>query len=118
MRKHKTIKIDDREITVKELRVKDYITLFQFEEKKDPDLETILSQVKAILPKVVNIAVDDMLDMAPSEIDLIWNTFKEVNASFLGAAQKLGLEKIVAEIKSAILADFSLLAAGSLKQAT
>ncbi|MBU0994118.1 MAG: hypothetical protein KJ737_16630 [Proteobacteria bacterium] len=118
MRKHKTIKIDDREITVKELRVKDYITLFQFDDGKDPDLETIVSQIKEILPETININLEDLLDMAPSEIELVWETFREVNASFLAAAQKLGLQKMLTEVKSAILTDFSALALGSLKPGT
>ncbi len=118
MRKNKSIKIDDREITIKELRVKDYISMFEFDGDKDPDLETIISQVKKILPQIIDVAFDELTEMAPSEIKLIWEGIKEVNDSFLEMARSLGLEKILTDIKSAILKDFSGLVASSLKQGT
>jgi len=113
MRKKKTIKIDDKEITIRELRVKDILEVFDsFGEK---NLSDIQGQIETFLPRVTDAKLKDLKDMAPSEITLLYDAFREVNASFFDMARSAGLDRFIADIKATILKDFSELFAGSLK---
>jgi hypothetical protein len=85
MRKIKQIKIDDREITIKELRVKDIKAVFNGEST------TLLDH----LPLVTNLSATDIDDLAPSELAIIWESVQEVNASFLALMEKSGLMKSI-----------------------
>jgi len=85
MRKIKQIKIDDREITIKELRVKDIKAVFNGESA------TLLDH----LPLVTNLSAADIDDLAPSELAIIWESVQEVNASFLALMEKSGLMKSI-----------------------
>lgn len=111
MRKTKTIKIDDKEITVKELRVKDIRQLIE----KAEDLDKGFDQIEGMLPLATNLSVKKLEDMAPSELKKVWEVFKEVNAVFFDLVAKTG---IVKEIKSSILKDLTKVFADSLNQAT
>lgn len=92
MRKSKTIKIDDREITVKELRVKDVRQLLEMSEANEDD---IMALIDKFLPIVTDIKSKDMEAMAPSELKILWETFKEVNADFLEMTERLGITKML-----------------------
>jgi hypothetical protein len=94
MRKQKMIKIDDREITVKELRVKDIRQILDLPENEG-DLISLLDK---FLPSVTTLKRENMDEMAPSELKAIWEVFKEVNADFLAAAEHLGLGKMLGNL--------------------
>jgi len=113
MRKHKTLKIDDREITVKELRVKDIIELFgEAGESSD-----VMSKIEYFLPRFTDgITVEELKEMAPSEIKSIYDTFREVNEVFFVLALGMGLAGAIEEIKQSIRREFSGALAGSLSQ--
>jgi hypothetical protein len=85
MRKIKQIKIDDREVAIKELRVKDIKAVFNGEST------TLLDH----LPLVTNLSASDIDDLAPSELAIIWESVQEVNASFLALMEKSGLMKSI-----------------------
>ena len=95
MRKTKAIKIDDLEITVKELRVKDI--------RKIMDSMSDFSgmdQVLELLPLVTDLSAKRLDEMAPSEINQIWEAAREVNAFFLNLLIKSG---VTTALKSSVL---------------
>lgn len=114
MRKRKTIKIDEREITVLELRVKDAIEIYEEIESKK-GLEDIRKQVEQFLPRTINIDIEVLTTFAPSELKELYEAFREVNAVFFEAVQALGLDSLLNEIKKSILKDFMNLYAASSK---
>ncbi len=85
MRKFKTICIDDREITVKELRVKDIKQLF------NDNAGTLMDH----LPLVTTLTAAEIEDMAPSEIAQVWEAVQEVNADFLALMKKSGIMEVI-----------------------
>ena len=91
MRKTKILKIDDKEIIVKELRVKDIREILLIGEGlEDGD---ILKNIEKLLPYAADIKLEELECMAPSEIKTIWEGFKEVNADFLAVIERLGIAK-------------------------
>lgn len=95
MRKSKTIKIDDREITIKELRVKDVRQLLEMSDASEDDVMKLLDR---FLPVVTDLKSSDLDEMAPSELKLLWETFKEVNADFLEMTGRLGITKMLGDL--------------------
>lgn len=94
MRKTKQIKIDDMEITVKELRVKDIRQIInQMSEVKEMD------QAMELLPLLTDLPAEKIDDLAPSELHHIWGAAREVNDFFLSLMEKTGL---VPALKAAI----------------
>lgn len=91
MRKTKILKIDDKEITVKELRVKDIRKILLIGERLEDG--NILENIEKLLPFAADIKIEDLEGMAPSEIKMIWEGFKEVNAAFLSVVERLGIVK-------------------------
>ena len=118
-RKRKTIKIDDREITVKELTIKEIMGIFtDFTEMAGTGLGDFKQQIETILPLVTDISSEDIVKLAPSEAKEIYDVVKEVNAVFFEMAENLGMTKILGNLKTSIVSDFSSLVAGSLKPVT
>ena len=104
MRKTKTIKIDNVEITIKELTVRQIWALFQQDEGQAPDPMARLDQLLTwCCPELSR---DKAMDLAPSELRLVWEAFESVNADFLEIAKKMGLGAVLdtmqAEIASSL----------------
>ena len=121
MRKSKQIKIDDQEILIKELRVRDIMDIFQAigeadEAKSQDDIAIFKNLFTQNLLLITDIPLDKLIDMAPSEIKILWDAFCEVNDSFFGLDRRLKLDEIIERLREAILKDFSELAAGFFKQ--
>jgi len=113
MRKHKSIKIDDKEITVKELRVKDIVEVFS----SGDNAADLMSKLTILLPRFTDgITPEDLQEMAPSEIKSIYDAFREVNDVFFELALEMGLAGAVEEIKQSIKREFSGALAGSLSR--
>lgn len=89
MRRIQTIKIDDREFTVKELTVRDIWGLKASGEDDATDLERLMALACPELTRDVAFA------MAPSELKVLWQVFREVNADFLEIAAYLGIDRAV-----------------------
>ena len=119
MRKIKTLKIDDREITVRELTVKQIMGLFDSAGQGDATTADLAGILKDKLGLVTDLALDDMTAMAPSELRQVWDAAKEVNADFFDLARAVGLgqtvDQVLAQLKEALLSDFSSLFAASLR---
>jgi hypothetical protein len=106
MRKRKTVKIDDREFTVKELTPQDLIELV--EDDAGLDLEFFRKN----LSRVTDATLDDLRKMAFSEINELLDAFKEVNAVFFAWAERAGVASLFGELKASIAGDLNRLFAG------
>ncbi len=119
MRKTKTIKIDGKEITVKELKIKTIFKLWDNFFTKDMSLASFREMFGDLLPVMApELKMDDLEDMAPSEIRFLWDTFREVNADFFAVVRLEGAGQVLAELKKALLSDFANLFAGLLNPVT
>lgn len=116
----KTISINGKEITVKELRVKDMLEIIEKagKSKKDVTIAGFKSLVEQNMTLACDASIDDLKEMAPSEIKQIVDAFKEVNSVFFETAQALGLGGITKELKESLKSDFMKIYADSLKQVT
>ena len=117
-RKTTTFNIDgyEKSFTVNELTVKEIIGLMQEDESEDVSLEGFRDKLsKSVLPKCTNVTMDELIEMVPSDIKIIWDKFNEVNSVFFDVAHKMGLQSMLDELKAAIIADFSRLLVSSLK---
>lgn len=121
MRKTSSFKIEgyDRNFVVNELTIRQIIDLMQ-DERLSEDKIT-LNDFKeyfgnTVLPSFSNITFDDLIEMAPSELKTIWEKFQEVNSVFFEVARSLGLEKILEDLRRAIIEDSLNLLAPSLKR--
>ncbi len=93
MRNTKIIKIDDTEITLKELRVRDIYALFKAGEDTP-----LLSRVDDLLVRGSDLEREKMMDMTPTDLNKLWEGFKDVNQSFLDMGDRLGLSEMVKQI--------------------
>ena len=102
MRKIKIIKIEGygKEITVRELRVKDILSLMDKGGGLGGDLLQILKEKWA---EATDLTWDDAQTMAPSELKTVYDVFKEVNADFFLIAASLGLTSVLETIKQAVI---------------
>ena len=120
-RMHKTVEFDGKSVTVHELTVNQIINLLNddaLSTEGELGMESIRKFAARHLPNVTDLKIDDMLSMAPSELKVVYDAFAEVNSVFFDTARAVGLEKLLSELKSAIVADFSKLLAGSLNADT
>jgi hypothetical protein len=136
MRLQKSIKIDDKEYTIRELTVEEIINLISKSNKSDDDgnpnesktenhFTSILGQVlgtRGYIVEFLDIAlpgtkVADLMKLAPSELMTLWDLIKEGNSHFFGVAQKLNLgETLMASVREIIM-HFSTYAVSLSKQA-
>lgn len=113
------VKIDDQTYEVRELKVKEIIEILQ-----DPLLteDASLNNLKPIaakhLSKITTATLDDLINMAPSDIEKLVDKFKEVNSSFLSSIRAVGIDKWLSELKKAAIEDFGKVFVGSSKLAT
>lgn len=122
MRKTKTISLEGKEITVRELTVHEILDIMNDTGMGDQTASTkadgwgdLKTLVEKHLIKTTDVKLEDFMDLAPSEIKEVVDGFREVNAVFFEAAQRLGLGGLVEQIVSALQKDFSAIAAGSFK---
>ncbi len=97
MRKFKVVKIDDREITIHELRVKDIMSV------ADGKTTDLFALIKELLPKATSLTLKEIQNMSPSELKLIYDAFKEVNEVFFGLAASLKLTSLLETLKQGAL---------------
>jgi len=128
MRKTEKFKLDDKEIEVKELTGLDMMALFDLFKKEKTsvfDRDTIMKNIDKILPLATDISKDELLKLAPSEMEVIWEQFKGVNSVFFSKTDwildKLQLNEFWVQIRSTLasyfLEQFSVLADKGLQAA-
>jgi len=112
-RKTTTFKIEGRdgEVELKELRVNEIINLFQSD--YDTTISGFKSLISKFLPLCSNLSQSDLYSMTPSELEIVWSKFKEVNSVFLKVSQQIGVEKLLGDMKlmfiETVTKDFSKL---------
>lgn len=92
MRKTKIIKINDREITVKELTVDQIIKIM--DSSDDPDINDIDMLFPDRLPSSalvmsLGMKIKDLARYTPSEIESMLDAVEEINPTFAGLMQRL-----------------------------
>lgn len=111
MRQEKTLEFTDRQVTVKELRVRDIWEM-------DQNDTAGLAWIERLLTACTGLTWSDLLDFYPSEIRTLWEAIQEVNASFLATADQFGLTNIWKQAAQKTLTNLAQLFAGSLPEAT
>jgi len=113
MRRTEKFKLNDEEIEVKELTGTDMLMLFDLFQKNKASLfdrETIIKNIDVLLPLATTIKKDALLKLAPSEMEEIWNKFKEVNSVFFSKTDwimsKLQLNELWVQIRSTLVSYF------------
>jgi hypothetical protein len=92
--KSEKIMLENKEIEVKELKVKHIKKIMKdMESNKDLSLNSILEYGKELLPSVSNITIEEIEELAFSDVDALLNLFWKVNASFLKLLKQLGITK-------------------------
>jgi chemotaxis regulatin CheY-phosphate phosphatase CheZ len=118
MRKIKTLKIEGfREVTVKELRTRDYRDLVSRAQSLDS-----LGQAIELLTLLSDLAAEEIEDLAPSEIKQVLDLIQEVNADFLSGVAWAGITKeklrqALADTVQAFLSRSSILLSAPLSSA-
>ncbi len=93
MRKVKTIKLDDLEVTFKELRVKDVRAMMDAgDDALNGDLLKLVDQV---LPLCCDLPPEKIEEMAPSEMATLYDAFMEANDTLFTALKKSGLLEVL-----------------------
>jgi hypothetical protein len=93
MRKTKRLKIDNEEITVRELTVRQIYGLIDGGEEAAE--ASFAARFDEFLSLATDLKKEKAMDMAPSELNEVWEAFREVNAAFFSIMAKLGLAEIL-----------------------
>lgn len=91
----KTIKIDDINITVYEIRPRDVLEIFGYENTDEKDKVTA-GELNTFLVKCTDLTLDQISELYPSDLGIVINAFKEVNKSFL--AQWPSLKEMISKL--------------------
>ncbi len=65
----------------------------------------LVEDLERLLPRVSNLATNDLLDMTPGELELVWEKFKEVNAAFFRIAGALGFGRVLEAFRAQLRSD-------------
>lgn len=118
--KTKTITIGDKSFTLKELPVKIIWDLMNDESKeKKKKAVSMLDQGQDLLALACpELSKDTLIGLYPSEIEELWEGFKEVNSAFLGVARTIGLEEALIGVVREVVKSSMKLSALSLLPGT
>lgn len=115
MRQSKEITIDNKKVTIYELSVRKIKQLWKDATDTSPETGNILIFSNEQILRdhwdecVHGLKLEETEDMAPSELKLIYDGFKEVNAIFLDLVQKLeGVNPFLKGLSEAIMNDLTL----------
>lgn len=124
MRKTKTFKIEgnDKSFEVRELKVKEILALFDSGSKKAEETTELIGLkdlfVDEFLPLVSNVTIEDIKEMTPGELEIVYGHFEDVNKAFFAVARKTGFQDVMQNMKQAFISDFSNLLASLSKMGT
>lgn len=130
-----TLEIEDNqklEVSVYELRPLDLLEIHKIAQEKKSSTGS-LGEYERLLPLCTNLSKEQLLKLYPSEFAIVFENFKEVNASFLApwptiksAIDKVGLvdwlvdlvqkSGLLEKLKKTISLDLQSLSASSLKE--
>lgn len=120
MRKHEVIEIDGRKITVSELKVKDLLSIIRGEDGRlgAVTVTDVIRKATEVLPLAVDCPVEELQELAPSELEAVWEAFRRVNAVFFGLAGTFGVKGVLEDLRNSAMRTFSTLYFSSLSAAT
>ena len=104
----KKITLSEKEIEVKELKVREIWDRIGAV-KGDTDIK---SEAEDLLQKCAGLSFEDLKDMYPSEVAELWAAIREVNEGFFVAAEKMNLGGLATQLIQAAARDLSGLLAG------
>lgn len=99
MRNRKTVKIDKKEYTVNEMTVQEIIDVSTKLLDQSLGLDQWLELMPAYLKLVSDVELDDLKNMPPSDVKVLYEAFMEVNEDFFAIARSVGLEQGLSELK-------------------
>ena len=114
MQQTKKITLSDREVTVKELKVRD---VWDRIGKVDGDTD-IKAEAEDLLKKCTGLTFEDLQDCYPSELKDLWAAIREVNEGFFVAAEAMNLGSLATQLIQAAARDLSGVLSGSSSGAT
>jgi hypothetical protein len=104
LRETKRIKIDDREIAVYELRVFEIKKIVKKALSAEGGIDQVANDMAELLPMATDLPIDEIEQMAPSELKKIWEAFREVNQAFFDSwrgLKDLGLLQAMGALRQA-----------------
>lgn len=105
MRKMVNKIISEKEIIIKELRVRDIMSLVEGGQDLT-SMTAFISRGNIIVEQcIIGLTFDELQDLAPSELKELYDAFREVNETFFDLAKSLGLMDIFANLKTQFTAD-------------
>jgi hypothetical protein len=107
-------------ITVYELTVNQIISMVNDEAvsgDKKGEPEGVLKFIERNLGKCTSLTIEQARELPPSDLKLVYDAFREVNATFFEVAREAGLINLLNELKAVLAVSFSNLLVGSLKRA-
>ena len=118
MRRQMTFSIEGRsgQFTVWELTLKELQLLLDPQLQQLPAAELFHRLADTFLPLCSNIPRELFMDLAPSEVDFVWEKFREVNQTFFGLSTRLGLKELYESLRPMLLATFGASAVNWLKR--
>lgn len=121
MRETKTFTIkghDHKKWEVRELTAREILTVLSPHSLEGMEWGQVMEHfMSTALPVASTITAEELLDLAPSEIDEIWGHFREVNKTFFGLSDRLGIKGLYQEVRPMALAAFGNYVVGWLQQA-
>jgi len=109
-------------VTVKELTVSQVLSVFNRFAKPEEEargVEDMLAEAKELFSmSIEGLQWEELKDFTPSELKMLYDKFREVNAVFFDVARSLGIEEALGEITRALRNDFISIFAASSKEAT
>lgn len=108
------IQIDEKttvKVTVKELTVKEILDLgnkiISNERPETVTLDNVKNALNANLSLVIEgMDVSELVELAPSDLEKLFDAFKEVNKSFLAIAEEVGLMNLLTNMKETLKQDY------------
>lgn len=97
----------DKEYVAKELTVKQVRSLFELQQWPDDEsLDGLIQHFGGILlPITTNVDIEELDDLLPSELKIIWEKVREANAVFFDTLNAAGASELLSRFKNAILTD-------------
>ena len=65
----------------------------------------LVEDLERLLPRVSNLATNDLMDMTPGDLELLWEQFREVNAAFFKIAGALGFGRVLEAFRAQLRSD-------------
>ena len=118
MRKHGIVKIDDKEITVWELKITDWLEIVEKGKTMPLSVDSVMDLVQEHIGKLTSLKLEELKAFAPSEIRVIVDKVKEINSDFFELAQWMGIPETLKGMKNLLIQDSYKLFSDALKKVT